>query len=164
VTEGSENMTMAFIGMLCGENIGKVIVKVWFWDGSWNRRVTSAEQLSEITYQMESWQSLYIHCIIKFEWCVFFTLMLLVWLKYENWYITTPAIWYLFTWLRNFLLNWNPKAYHCHHWNPSIEFLWEPFESNLYLHILCLCICFEIFLPSLPVFLPLMFCINNHQY
>jgi NADPH-dependent curcumin reductase CurA len=28
VTEGSENMTMAFIGMLCGENIGKVIVKV----------------------------------------------------------------------------------------------------------------------------------------
>lgn len=29
VTEGFENMPMAFIGMLKGENIGKAIVKVW---------------------------------------------------------------------------------------------------------------------------------------
>ena len=31
VTEGFENAPKAFIGMLCGENIGKTVVKVWWW-------------------------------------------------------------------------------------------------------------------------------------
>jgi hypothetical protein len=45
--------------------------------------------------------------------------------------------WTFLAWLRNVLLNWNHKTYHCHHTTPTIGSFCEPFYSNLHLHIMC---------------------------